>query len=135
MPNPLPSPEYLRKLLEYDPDTGELFWRRRSVCMFEDGAQTAAHACNRWNSRFEALPAFCVKHSSGRGFVGKIDGYSYMAHRVAFAIHHGRLDEADTVLHINGNHFDNRASNLTLGPRKQLDDQHPGVEPVAGGQV
>ena len=34
-PKALPSPEVLRQLLCYEPDTGKLFWKERSRDMFD----------------------------------------------------------------------------------------------------
>jgi hypothetical protein len=134
MPKGLPSPDYLRKVLDYYPDTGEFFWKHRPVSMFEGGLRSALHECNLWNSRFEGFPAFTVKHTAGRGYVGKVDGYAYMAHRVAYAMHYGHLSPSDEVVHVNGNPFDNRAENLALKAPKGHNGKHTRIELVEVGQ-
>ena len=73
----LPSPEALRQLLRYDPETGKLFWRDRH----DMGPQ--------WNGRYagaEALGAVCKKDGYKRGNLGRS---SLRAHRVIWAICHG----------------------------------------------
>jgi hypothetical protein len=65
MPKPLPPAEYLHKLLSYDPETGQLFWKRRSVDLFTTThgkkIRTAEHTCKQWNNRYAGKQAFTVK--------------------------------------------------------------------------
>ena len=41
---PLPTPEVLRQLLTYDPETGKLFWAQRGAEWFTDGTYHTAGA-------------------------------------------------------------------------------------------
>ena len=100
----LPSPEVLRQLLRYEPDTGRLFWRERPVglCKSEGEAK-------RWNSRFSGRES-TVTSTHGYRVVTVFDR-QYQAHRICFAIHHGHHPRGE-IDHINGVRTDNRASNL-----------------------
>jgi len=102
---PLPCPTLLRQLLDYDPDTGVLTWKRRPVEMFP-----SARIAKAWNTRNAGKITFIQWHQGGY-LVGSVLGHRHLAHRVAYAIQHGAwpLDEVD---HINGNRKDNRAENL-----------------------
>lgn len=110
MTKELPTPDVLRKMLRYDPDTGRLFWRTRSPDMFTDGSHTAEHTCAAWNARFASQEAFTILDTYGY-LTGRIVGRTMRAHRVAWALHHGRWP-ADQIDHINGDAADNRAMNL-----------------------
>lgn len=110
---PLPSPELLRQLLHYDPDTGKLYWRERSVELFsETESRTAEHACAQWNSRLSGKEAFTSDNGDGYK-QGCILGTPYKAHRVIWAIVYGEwVDEVD---HIEGIRDDNRITQLRDG--------------------
>jgi len=109
----LPVP-LLRELLNYDPDTGKLFWRERPVSMFEDrgGRYTAQWCAKSFNAKHAGGEAFTAVTSNGY-HTGGIFGSVYFAHRVAWALHHGSWPESD-LDHINRVRTDNRICNLRL---------------------
>lgn len=112
----LPSPELLRKLLRYEPDTGKLYWRERTPDMFVDGKRSAEWCCKSWNIRFSGKEAFTAFRN---GYLyGSIFCRSYSAHRVIWAIYFGEwpLDDID---HINGGRSDNRIKNLRSVARSE----------------
>lgn len=106
----LPSPELLRKLLRYEPDTGKLYWRKRTHDMFADGKYDAERSCKIWNIRFADKEAF-TSISAANYACGLIFGRHYLAHRVIWAICNGDWP-SEQLDHINGDRGDNRIKNL-----------------------
>ncbi len=107
---PLPTPDELRQLLRYEPETGKLFWKDRTPDMFRDGAHRAAWVCKRWNTKYAGREAFTTDNCNGYK-IGGIENKSYLAHRVIWAMTSGKWPEAD-IDHINGDRRDNRLINL-----------------------
>lgn len=112
MPKELPSPETLRKLLRYDPETGKLFWRHRNVEFFKDGKYSASRACLVWNARHEGAEALTAVKDGGY-LHGNIFRQRHRAHRVIWAMQVGEWPHLE-IDHINGNPSDNRMENLRL---------------------
>jgi hypothetical protein len=117
----LPSVERLRELLDYDPETGELTWRQRSV---ESFASVPAYY------RYHAL--FCGKvagtkasRSAAQGGGPKrinvsVDGVEYAAHNIIWLIVNGTQAPSDMEIdHKNCDPWDNRLSNLRLSTHTQ----------------
>lgn len=98
---PLPSPEQLRQLLRYEPETGRLYWRER------DGDDRATVA---FNGRFAGRNALTGKTVDGYK-QGKVLGSSVRAHRVIWVLVYGKWPE-NQIDHINGIRDDNRIKNL-----------------------
>lgn len=106
----LPSPELLRKLLRYEPDTGKLYWRERAPDMFVDGKRNPDASCKMWNKKHagkEALTTLIGYRYPGGNIFNRI----YYAHRVIWAIFYGEWPSKQ-IDHINGNRCDNRIKNL-----------------------
>lgn len=100
----LPTPEYLRTVLDYDPETGILTWKERTKDMFVQGNRR-----HSWNSRWAGQSAF---RKSEFGYMrGSVNGRKLFAHRVIWAMHHGRWPDGQ-IDHINGDRSDNRIENL-----------------------
>lgn len=106
------TPDMLRSLLRYDPDAGKLYWRPRPMSLFPGTA-----AGGSWNAKWAGKEAFTSldRHGYLRGSVFK---RNYRAHRVAWAVAHGRWPAAD-VDHINGVRADNRLLNLREATRAE----------------
>ena len=119
---PLPSPEVLRQLLRYEPDTGKLFWRERGPERFlpaRNGSPLEQAA--RWNKRFSGKEAFTSTDSLGyRQSAMMIGGdrFQLRAHRVIWAMLTGAWPN-DMVDHTNGDKQDNRARNLRAASASQ----------------
>lgn len=101
---PLPTPDELRQLLDYDPEAGVLVWRERPLEMFRRRGDW-----KRWNTCFAGRTAGA---RGGYGYIAfQVFGQHFLAHRVAWAIAHGAWPEGD-IDHINGDGTDNRIVNL-----------------------
>lgn len=106
----LPTPEELRQLLRYEPDTGKLYWRARPAGMFSPGNTSVEANCRAWNTKWADGEAFTA--ASDNGYLrGAINYRYFFAHRVSWAIHHGRWPKGG-IDHINGCKTDNRIENL-----------------------
>lgn len=107
-----PSPRILRRLLDYNPSTGELTWRRRPVWMFAEHPRSGSRACTArmWNSRYAGKPALYTTDTQGYK-LGRILVNKQMAHRVIMAMVNDEWPP-EQVDHINGIRGDNRLSNL-----------------------
>lgn len=106
----LPSPETLRKLLDYNPETGGLTWNPRTPDLFNGGKNDPEHVCARWNSRLAGKPAFTAGNGHGY-FRGAIFNRKFSAARVIWAMETGAWPTGQ-IDHINGIRTDNRIKNL-----------------------
>lgn len=89
----LPPPRKLRKILDYIPETGRLYWR----------AHDAAYG--DWVGQ-EAFTSVSNGYMSGT-----VDGIRISAHRAAWAIYYGEWPDLD-LDHIDGDRSNNRIRNL-----------------------
>lgn len=108
----LPSPEVLRQLLRYEPETGKLFWRQRSPEWFQ-----SARSCAVWNAKYAGREAFTSLDRSGYR-QGNILNHVHRGHRVVWAIvtgawPDGEIDHVDLVRH------NNRQDNLRSASRSE----------------
>lgn len=106
------SQEMLRKILDYDPETGFLTWKHRPLEMFADsGRQSQKQNAAAWNGKNAGRRAF-MNLTSGY-HVGGIFWRDYRAHRVIWAWWYGEWP-ASHIDHINHIRTDNRIANLRL---------------------
>ncbi|MFA4974657.1 MAG: HNH endonuclease [bacterium] len=108
--------ELIRRILDYNPETGEFRWKPRAVEMFENGAQTAAQSCAIWNARYAGKVAGCMNNNGY--LVVRISRRCYFAHRIAWLIVTGEWPNGD-VDHKNLDKSDNRWNNLREATRSQ----------------
>lgn len=102
-------PTALRQLISYDPITGVLTWRPRSIGWFRHLGDRAAERHAAWSASWANKPALSYLGDTGYRR-GRIFGRDLLAHRVAFAIMTGRTP--DMIDHVNHNRADNRWCNL-----------------------
>lgn len=105
---PTPSKEKLDRLLEYNPENGELRWKGQGPDTLDEDGYAVGLGSKRWNAIFKGKEA----GSRRKGFYRKvmIDGSSYMAHRLIWKIVYD--EEPVNIDHINGDIHDNRLLNL-----------------------
>lgn len=104
------TPEIVRELLNYNPQTGVLTWKERDPKWFPDEGRSKA-----WNVRCANKQAFtCRDGRRKQYFTGRIFGIGFQAHRVAWAHYYGHWpkQQIDHVESANGEFSDNRISNL-----------------------
>lgn len=111
MTRPFPTPDKLRQLLRYEPETGKLFWLERAREMFATN-----RAFKTWNTRFAGQEAFTSETYGYR--VGNVDYKLCADHRVIWAMVHGYWPDED-LDHINGDRADNRIDNLREATRSE----------------
>lgn len=91
---------------------GILRWRERPRAMFNGGHSNQLRAWKTWNARFAGKVAGSrSRDQAGRYVLIAIHGQHMKAHRVVFALHHGRWPELD-VDHIDGDTLNNDPANL-----------------------
>ena len=106
------SAELLKSLLDYDPETGDLKWKRRDVSMFK-----SERACNVWNGSHAGKAAGTSIGNHGYREIS-IFSRNYLAHRLIWIMENGRLPAA-IIDHKNQKRLDNRIANLREATRSQ----------------
>ena len=105
----LPTPDELRKVLRYEPETGFLFWREREDGDFVGSFHGADVYAKSFNSNFAGKRALTALQSGSPH--GRVLGVQVRAHRAIWAIVHGHWPKG-FIDHINGDRSDNRIENL-----------------------
>jgi hypothetical protein len=98
MNKPIITQEEVKKLLDYNPETGNLIWKRRDC------------APASWNTKFAGKIAGSMTLANGYMKIG-INNISYLQHRIIWVWVYGYLPEKE-VDHINRVRHDNRLINL-----------------------
>ncbi len=97
------SAAYLRKRIDYDPETGVFIWRAREGNSIGD---------RRWNPKWAGMQAGSLMRANGKPYMQIIvDKQHYLAHRLAWLHVHGEWPP-EFIDHINGDTLDNRIANL-----------------------
>jgi hypothetical protein len=107
----LPSQEVLRQLLDYDPETGKLFWLPRG-----ESTGTSESEARRWNPRYAGKEA---------GFIDpwkyvriRVGHEAFLAHRIIWVLFYGE-EPSGMIDHANGARSDNRICNLRVASAVQ----------------
>lgn len=101
------TPELLRQLLRYEPETGKLFWKERPRDLF---VSKRGHSI--WTAKYADKE---ITTQDGKGYIRfSIFGRFIRAHRAAWLISNGRIPLNLQIDHINHNKNDNRLANLRV---------------------
>jgi len=100
----------VRKVLDYNPETGDLVWKPRDRALFRTN-----NAFRTWNTRFAGKPAFTTKMVIGYNS-GTIFGEHVYKHRVIALWMTGRMPEQ--VDHLDGDKRNNRWLNLVASTNR-----------------
>ncbi|MGC4025921.1 MAG: HNH endonuclease [Mesorhizobium sp.] len=96
--------EFVREVLDYNPDTGSFIWKHRPRLHF-----VSEREWKRWNARHQGKAAGGV---DGKGYLQiGLNGVKHYAHRLAWLYVHGQLPKAQ-IDHIDRNKANNALSNL-----------------------
>lgn len=104
--------DVLRELLSYDPDTGKLYWKKRSIDYF-----STVRSCNWWNTKWAKKEAFTTVMGTGYK-QGRLFSKAFLAHRVVVALTDGEWPFED-VDHVDKDKTNNRRENLLLATRTE----------------
>lgn len=97
--------DYVQSLISYNPLTGVFVWKARPLDSF-----ATTRAGKIWNTRFAGKVAGTTH--GGNGYLQiKINGESYLAHRLAWLYVHGSMP-VDQIDHISHDRLDNRLVNI-----------------------
>ena len=101
-----------RELLDYDPETGRLFWKVRDSSLFSHPKYA-----KRWNAQFAGKEAFTSRNNYGYA-TGSLLNQDYLAHRVIWLMQTGDWPKHG-VDHVNRVRDDNRWKNLRDVPQER----------------
>lgn len=114
--NDAPTPERLRDLLDYDPDTGVLTWKART-----------GRCAGSFNHQRAGRPAGTLRTD---GYIAvKVDDVIHAAHRIIWAMVHEEWP--DCVRHRNREDADNRLANLFSATRDEIANERKAGSVVA----
>ncbi|MGP2851280.1 HNH endonuclease signature motif containing protein [Serratia sp. BFP-2025] len=97
--------EYFNQAFEYS--DGILIWKNRPLSHFKN-----ERGWRIFNSSYAGKPAGCLSNT-GYVFIS-VNNKNHLAHRIIWAMHHGKIPKGLWVDHINHIRHDNRIANLRL---------------------
>lgn len=113
--NSVPSPQYLKVVFRYEPETGKIYRRGdRPACHFK-GKKGYARFLRDFAGKEAGTKKFNPKNGDPLHVYVRIDNQRHMAHRIIWVMVYGYIPEDQMVDHKDGNPFNNRLDNLRLG--------------------
>lgn len=103
--------EYLRSIIDYNPETGIFTWLRRAPATFNPKQIRAESVANRWNARFAGKHPKSFDQQGYRHVV--INRRKYKAHRLAWLYMTGEWPP-EHIDHVDMNPKNNTFANLRL---------------------
>jgi len=107
----LPPCDYVRQLLDYNPENGAFAWLPRPRDMFN-----SLRAYAVWNAKYAGKRAGCIQQDGYR--IINIHSSLYLAHRLAWLLVYGEPIPSE-LDHIDRNKLNNRIDNLREATRAQ----------------
>lgn len=114
--------EYVRQVLDYNPETGDMIWRERPVTHFRKGKHSAERVRDMWNATWVGKIAGATG-DQGRKLI-RLDGHLYKAHRLIWLWMMGDWPDGE-VDHRDLNKGNNRWTNLRLATHAQNNMNKP----------
>ena len=110
--------DFLKSILDYNPDTGIFTWKSRLPEMFKNDKHDSLHNCRKWNARYAGINAGSL---NDRGYLEIGIGISkrrYRAHILAWVYIYGEWP-SDGIDHIDGDKTNNSINNLRMANQSQ----------------
>lgn len=108
--------EIVRELLDYDPETGLLFWRERDIKWFEGENHHRERIRNGWNTRLSGKEALSHINDDGYKTGNLLSKYAF-SHRIIWLWNYGN-PLPEEIDHKNKIKTDNTLDNLFASDRK-----------------
>ncbi len=100
----MPPLEYLQECFDYNPDTGELFWKTRPLHHFG-----TVRIWTWWNNRFAGRK---IEYIGTNGYLTvRVIRINYSTHRIIWKLCTG-ADPIEMIDHIDGDKLNNKIDNL-----------------------
>ena len=123
------NPAFLHDLYAYDPDTGEIRTKERSLFWY-----ATRYNCEQFNNKWANKPTFDKTFANGRHKLGNYFGSWMKAPILIYAMQKGEWLPDNTVITYKDGDFHNTAwDNLEFSEGIAIDETVPGVQQLENG--